>query len=90
MKEIDEKGLSEATGGRSLNADERRFHEEKKAYYKDKLDSRKLSPKQYWDIMLQIDYYHRYVGLLKDEETCLFDTGTDYRLQYMDLLVKRN
>ena len=90
MKEIDEKGLSEATGGRSLNADERRFLEEKNAYYKDKLDSRKLSPKQYWDIMLQIDYYHRYVGLLKDEETCLFDTGTDYRLQYMDLLVKRN
>ena len=66
MKEIDEKGLSEATGGRSLKADERRFLEEKKAYYKDKLDSRKLSPKQYWDIMLQIDYYHRYVGLLKD------------------------
>lgn len=90
MKEIDEKGLSEATGGRSLNADERKFLEEKKVYYKDKLDSRKLSPKQYWDIMLQIDYYHRYVGLLKDEETCLFDTGTDYRLQYMDLLVKRN
>lgn len=90
MKEIDEKGLSEATGGRSLNADERKFLEEKKVYYKDKLDSRKLSPKQYWDIMLQIDYYHRYVGLLKDEETCLFDTGTDYRLQYMDLLVKHN
>ena len=90
MKEIDEKGLSEVVGGRSLNADERKFLEEKKAYYKDKLDSRKLSPKQYWDIMLQIDYYHRYVGLLKDEETCLFDTGTDYRLQYMDLLVKRN
>ena len=87
MKEIDEKGLSEATGGRSLNADERKFLEEKKAYYKDKLDSRKLSPKQYWDIMLQIDYYHRYVGLLKDEETCLFDTGTDYRLLYMELLV---
>ena len=90
MKEIDEKGLSAATGGRSLKADERRFLEEKKAYYKDKLDSRKLSPKQYWDIMLQIDYYHRYVGLLKDEETCLFDTGTDYRLLYMELLVKRN
>ena len=90
MKEIDEKGLSEATGGRSLKADERRFLEEKKAYYKDKLDSRKLSPKQYWDIMLQIDYYHRNVGLLKDEETCLFDTDTDYRKQYMELLVKRN
>ena len=90
MKEIDEKGLSEVAGGRSLNADERRFLEEKKAYYKDKLDSRKLSPKQYWDIMLQIDYYHRYVGLLKDEETCLFDTDTDYRKQYTELLVKRN
>lgn len=89
MKEIDEKGLSEAAGGRSLNADERKFIEEKKAYYKDKLDSRKLSPKQYWDIMLQIDYYHRYVGLLKDEETCLFDTGADYRLLYMELLIKR-
>ena len=89
MKEIDEKGLSEAAGGRSLNADERKFLEEKKAYYKDKLDSRKLSPKQYWDIMLQIDYYHRNVGLLKDEETCLFDTGTDYRLLYMELLIKR-
>ena len=90
MKEIDEKGLFEATGGRSLNADERKFLEEKKAYYKDKLDSRKLSPKRYWDIMLQIDYYHRYVGLLKDEETCLFDTDTDYRKQYTELLVKRN
>ena len=90
MKEIDEKGRSEATGGRSLNADERRFLEEKKAYYKDKLDSRKLSPKQYWDIMLQIDYYHRYVSILKNEETGLFDTGTDYRVQYMDVLVKRN
>ena len=90
MKEIDEKGLSEVVGGRSLNADERKFLEEKKAYYKDKLDSRKLSPKQYWDIMLQIDYYHRYVGLLKDEETCLFDTDTDYRKQYTELLVKRN
>lgn len=90
MKEIDEKGLSEASGGRSLNADERKFLEGKKAYYKDKLDSRKLSPKQYWNIMLQIDYYHRYVGLLKDEETCLFDTATDYRLLYMELLVKRN
>ena len=89
MKEIDEKGLSEVVGGRSLNADERKFLEEKKAYYKDKLDSRKLSPKQYWDIMLQIDYYHRYVGLLKDEETCLFDTGADYRLLYMELLIKR-
>lgn len=89
MMEIDEKGLSEAAGGRSLNADERKFIEEKKAYYKDKLDSRKLSPKQYWDIMLQIDYYHRYVGLLKDEETCLFDTGADYRLLYMELLIKR-
>ena len=89
MKEIDEKGLSEVAGGRSLNADERKFLEEKKAYYKDKLDSRKLSPKQYWDIMLQIDYYHRYVGLLKDEETCLFDTGADYRLLYMELLIKR-
>ena len=85
MKEIDEKGLSEVAGGRSLNADERKFLEEKKAYYKNKLDSRKLSPKQYWDIMLQIDYYHRYVGLLKDEETCLFDTGTDYRLLYLDV-----
>ena len=90
MKEIDEKGLSEVVGGRSLNADERKFLEEKKAYYKNKLDSRKLSPKQYWDIMLQIDYYHRYVGLLKDEETCLFDTDTDYRKQYTELLVKRN
>ena len=89
MKEIDEKGLSEVAGGRSLNADERKFLEGKKAYYKDKLDSRKLSPKQYWDIMLQIDYYHRYVGLLKDEETCLFDTGADYRLLYMELLIKR-
>ena len=29
MKEIDEKGLSEAAGGRSLNADERKFLEEK-------------------------------------------------------------
>ena len=90
MKEIDEKGLSEVAGGRSLNADERKFLEEKKAYYKNKHDSRKLSPKQYWDIMLQIDYYHRYVGLLKDEETCLFDTDTDYRKQYTELLVKRN
>lgn len=90
MKEIDEKGLSEVAGGRSLNADERKFLEEKKAYYKNKLDSRKLSPKQYWDIMLQIDYYHRYVGLLRDDDTCLFDTGTDYRKQYLELLVKRN
>lgn len=40
--------------------------------------------------MLQIDYYHRYVGILRDEETCLFDTDTDYRKQYMELLVKRN